>query len=206
MKGKRQAFFIALVLVVCGPVFASQIDNVRIRLVAAMEPIGLMNSLKVSYGFSPGLEVYMPIGNRLEMGLGFQWQVQRRLVSTSPTDGIPDDAWFSYKPLYLAARIHITRLEDVRLHAVLKAGFNFFEADTAFGEAWAAPLTDFTGGLYAGAGLGVSIALIQRAAWNWDFSMETGYSYHGATGTDGIRNRSLSYQVLVADLGFDWRF
>ena len=206
MERKKQVFLIAVILCVCSPIFASRTENVRIRLTAAMEPIGLMNSWKVSYGFSPGLEVYLPIGNRLEMGLGFQWQVQRRLVSTSPTDGIPDDAWFSFKPLYLAARIHITSLDSVQLHALLKAGFNFFNADDGFGQAWTVPLSDFSGGLYAGAGLGVNIALIERTAWSWDFSMETGYSYHGATGNNGTTDRNLSYQALNANLGFDWRF
>lgn len=206
MTRKKLAFLLIAALAVCSPVFASSSPRLRIRLIAAMEPIGLMNTWKVSYGFSPGLELYLPLGNRLEMGLGFQWQVQRRLISTSPTDGIPDDAWFSYKPLYVSARIHITRLEDVQVHALLKAGFNFFQADKAFGEAWAIPLTDFSGGVYAGAGLGVNIVLVRREAWDWNFSMETGYAYHGATGNNGTKNHSLSYQAMVAVLGFDWRF
>lgn len=168
---------------------------------AAMEPIGRLNDSFVSYGFSPGIEVTYMLSDKIELGVGGAYQLPRRIAP---------DAFFSYYPVYAVFRYGFQRTGIVELYGLLKAGYAFFRATDAFGAEWPAPgpLTDYRGGFYGGLAIGIAIRTVERSGWGLDFSMETGYSFSGATGTNasGTYAVQLSYQALMANFSLDWRF
>lgn len=209
-------FLIAAVLIM-GAVLplSAKANHVRIRTIAGMEPIGLLtangysggdNTWSTGYGFTPGLEAYYMLHSRIEIGTGFQWQLNRGVFR----EGGSDDEKFSFIPIYVTARFDITEMEGFTTYAMLKLGYSFFQSTQAFRDIWTSEpggaLTDTGGGVYASAALGISLNLTEHSKWGLDFSMDVGYAYQGATGKNISRSYPLSYQAMAVDLALDWRF
>lgn len=205
----------ALILLGATLPLSAKADHVRIRTIAGMEPIGMFtangygsgdNTWSSGYGFTPGLEVYYMLHSRIEIGAGFQWQLKRKVFR----EGGSEDERFSFIPIYVTARFDITEVDNFTTYAMVKLGYAVFQNTQAFRNIWASEpggaLTDTGGGIFASAGLGVALGLLERSSWGLDFSMDVGYSYQSATGKNNSRDYPLSYQAMTVDLALDWRF
>ena len=205
------------VFLVSAPLFAAP-DHIGIRTLGGMEPIGRLSAsgmdlsggdlvMDTGYGFSTGLEIYVPLGERVEVGGGFRWQAMRPVYRS----GGDSDGKFGYLPVYAAGRVVFMELDDFSLYGLAKAGYGFFRTASAFNEILDAgdggPIVSVSGGLYLTAGMGVKYALKDRPKWGLDLSVDAGYSFHGARGeaADGDTHR-FHYQTMTADFGMDWRF
>jgi hypothetical protein len=195
------------------PLYA-QADHVRIRTIAGMEPIGRLtasgysgggeSSWGTTYGFSPGLEVNVLLGDRVEVGAGAMYQVSRRVLRDS---GESDES-FSFIPVYIDARVILTMMEIIDTYFQLNLGYSLFQASQGFKDIWSGSsggsLTSTTGGIYVGGVLGATLNLEDNSKWGLDFSMDVGYGYHGATGKNSSGSHPISYQVFSTNIALDW--
>lgn len=210
----RQLFAIFLIT---GAAFSlsARTESVRIRTIAGMEPIGLFtvtgfsgggrSSWSTGYGFTPGLEVYYILNQRIEVGAGFKWQLNRRVFR----DGGGSDETFSFIPIYITARFDLTEVDRFSTYALLKLGYAVFQTSEEFRDIWSTDggaLTSTGGGIYAAAALGVMLNIKERPKWGLDLSMDIGYAFQSATGTNPGKSYPISYQTMSVDLALDWRF
>ena len=206
-------FFIAALV----PLHASP-EHLVVRTFGGMEPLGRLTAsgmgslgadltMDTGYGFSPGLELYFHLGERVEIGAGCRWQLLRRVYRS----GGDSDEQFGFIPVYIAARVFITEMDDFRLYGTAKAGYSFFRTTSAFNGILEAsdggPVQSVSGGIYAAAGIGINYTIKERPKWGLDFSTDAAYAFYGARGTDtnGDTYR-FPYQALTVDFGLDWRF
>ena len=210
----RRIFAIFLIAGAALPLSAQE-KHVRIRTIAGMEPIGLLtingisgddNSWSTGYGFTPGLEIYYILNDRIEVGAGFKWQLNRRVFR----EGGSKDETFSFVPIYITTRFDLTNVERFTTYALLKLGYAVFRNSQEFREIWftepGSTLTSTGGGIYAAAALGADINIKERPGWGLDYSMDVGYAYLSASGSNASRTYPISYQSMSVDLALDWRF
>ena len=195
---------------------SARADNIRIRTIAGMEPIGLFSvtgfggggrsSWSTGYGFTPGLEIYYILNERIEIGVGFKWQLNRRVFRS----GGSSDETFSFLPIYVTTKIDLTEVDGFSTYALLKLGYSFFQNSEEFRDIWSSEaggaLTSTKGGIYAAAALGVMLNIKERPKWGLDLSMDAGYAFQSATGTNPVKSYPISYQAMSVDLALDWRF
>jgi len=194
---------------------SAQANHFRIRTIAGMEPIGLLSitglnssdksSWSTGYGFTPGLEFYYIMNSRIEVGAGFKWQLNRMVFR----EGGNSDETFSFIPIYISARINISRIENFSTYALIKLGYALFMNSQAFRDIWdssGGTLDSTGGGIYAAGSLGVLLNLTERSKWGLDLSMDVGYAFQSATGTNTSRTYPISYQAMSVDMALDWRF
>ncbi len=193
---------------------SAQTENVRIRTIAGMEPIGLLSvtgfsgggrsSWSTGYGFTPGLEIYYILNERIEVGAGFKWQLNRRVFS----DGGSSDETFSFIPIYITTRIDLTEIDGFSSYVLVKLGYAVFRNSQAFRDIWISDggaLTSTGGGIYAAGALGVMLNIHERPKWGLDFSMDVGYAFQSATATNPVKSYPMSYQAMSVDFALDWR-
>ena len=194
---------------------SAQADHVRIRTIAGMEPIGILsvtglngggkNSWSTGYGFTPGLEIYYIMNDRIEVGAGFKWQLNRRVFR----DGGSSDEIFSFIPIYIAARIGLSEIENFSTYFLVKLGYAAFQSSQGFRDIWISEggaLSSTSGGIYAAGSLGVLLNLTERSKWGLDLSMDVGYAFQSATATNSFRSYPISYQAMSVDTALGWRF
>ncbi|MCK5735269.1 MAG: hypothetical protein KAH21_02280 [Spirochaetaceae bacterium] len=195
---------------------SAQANHVRIRTLAGMEPIGMLSvtgfagggrsSWSTGYGFTPGLEVYYILNSRIEVGAGFKWQLNRRVFR----DGGSVDETFSFIPIYITTRIGLTEINRFSTYALIKLGYAVFQNSQAFRDIWISEaggeLSSTSGGIYAGVSLGVLLNLKERTKWGLDLSMDVGYAFQSASGTNASRTYPISYQAMSVDMALEWRF
>lgn len=215
----RKAVLIASMffIVAFRPLYAAP-NHCAVRIFGGMEPIGRLSAsgmgpsggnlnMETSYGFSPGLEVFFPLGEKVEIGTGCRLQILRRVYRS----GGSSDEQFGFLPIYVAARIYFADMEAFRLYGIAKIGYNFFRTNSAFNSILDAgdggPIESVSGGIYAAGGMGIIYTFKDRPKWGLDFSMDATYGFYRAKGTDmnGDTHR-FPYQALSVDLGLDWRF
>ena len=215
-RGKLYPGVIVLILLtVAAGIAQAGSENLRIRVLAGMEPLGRMTlvgvgrgggdlSLGAAYGFSPGLEALWIFNKRIELGLGFQWGLPRRVFRGG---GDAEDS-FSFIPIYAAARINLTRLENARLYLGLRIGYALLITSPAFRRIPDKPFTSSSGpgGLFAAAVLGVSLTLKERPKWGLDLSAELGYAYRRAVFESDSRGLPVHFQSMTVNLALGWRF
>lgn len=195
---------------------SAQANHIRIRTIAGMEPIGLLsitglnsggkNSWSTGYGFAPGLEIYYIINDRIEVGPGFKWQLNRRVFR----DGGSSDETFSFIPIYIAARIGLSEIDNFSTYALIKLGYAFFHSSQDFKDIWLSEpggaLTSTGGGIYAAGSLGVLLNLTEHSKWGLDLSMDAGYAFQSSAATNTARTYPISYQAMSVDMALGWRF
>ncbi|GEM_PF-831538 len=195
---------------------SAQADHVRIRTIAGMEPIGLLSvtglnsggrsSWSTGYGFTPGVEIYYILNDRIEVGAGFKWQLNRRVFR----DGGSSDETFSFIPIYIAARISLSEIENFSTYLQVKLGYTAFQSSQGFRDIWLSEpggaLSSTGGGIYAAGSLGVLLNLTERSKWGLDLSMDVGYAFQSATATNPVRSYPISYQDMSVDTALGWRF
>ncbi len=194
---------------------SARADHIRIRTIAGMEPIGLLSvtglnsggrsSWSTGYRFTPGLEIYYIMNDRIEIGTGFKWQLNRRVFR----DGGSSDETFSFIPIYITARIGLSEIDNFSTYALIKLGYAVFQSSQDFRDIWISEgeaLSSTAGGIYAAGALGVLLNLTERSKWGLDLSMDVGYAFQNATGTNPVRSYPISYQTMSVDMALDWRF
>ncbi len=194
---------------------SAQADHLRIRTIAGMEPIGVLsitglnggdkNSWSTGYGFTPGLEIYYIMNDRIEVGAGFKWQLNRRVFRDSGSS----DETFSFIPIYIAARIGLSEIDNFSTYLLVKLGYAAFQSSQDFKDIWISEggaLSSTSGGIYAAGSLGVLLNLTERSKWGLDLSMDVGYAFQNATGTNPVRSYPISYQAMSVDMALGWRF
>lgn len=214
---KTTVFFTLLSLLSAIPAF-SDTHSVRVRTFASMEPYGRMSvenwlspgqieRWNAAYGFTPGIEVYAALGEKVELGAGFRYQVARRVLRGGSA---ADDEKFSYLPVYAAGRFDILDTDGLDMYGIVRLGYSFLTGNQSFMDIWiddAGALTDLGGGFYAGASLGVILNMLEKQGWGLDWSMDAGYSYHGGSGRNsGGKGYRIAYSTLSVDFSLDWRF
>jgi hypothetical protein len=208
---------IALMLFLTVLPLAATPDRIRVRTVVGMEPIGRLTvnnlpgggktSWSTGYGISPGIELYAVLGTGVEVGAGVMWQTERRVFR----DGGDAGERFSFVPMYMTARVRLTEVDGFSSVLQVKLGYSVFLNDTGFreiwlDESWGGALTSTSGGLYASASLGAMLNLAEKAGWGLDLSMDVGYSFQSASGTNSFGNFPISYQAMATNIALDWRF
>lgn len=207
---------IFLVLIIQLPL-AAQADHVRIRTFIGMEPYGRISSRhwgsenatevwNASYGFLPGIETYWMMNDRVEIGAGFQWMFSRRVFR----DGGVDGETFSLIPIYAATRINLMEVKGIDTYAAVRLGYTLFRESAEFRDIWSTEpggaLTSTTGGMYGSAAIGVKMNIFELPSAGLDFSMDAGYAFYGASGTNSTgKVFPLSYQAMLVDFALDWR-
>jgi len=184
--------------------------DLRIRTIGGMEPIGTLSikgassrkPLSTSYGLSPGFEVYYILNDLFELGVGFQWQLSRKVLSEN------NPGSFGSIPIYSTTRIKLAAVENFSTYALLKLGYNIFNSDNAFRRIWnSEPGGSFDstkGGLYGMAALGVSTSVKEAPRWNLDFSMDVGYIFQRFIGSNSKKSYPLVYHEMSVHISLDW--
>jgi len=212
---RLKLIFILLLLFGASIPLSAQADHVRIRTIAGMEPIGILsitglnsggkNSWSTGYGFTPGLEIYYIMNDRIEVGAGFKWQLNRRVFRDSGSS----DETFSFIPIYIAARIGLSEIDNFSTYLLVKLGYAAFQSSQDFKDIWISEggaLSSTSGGIYAAGSLGVLLNLTERSKWGLDLSMDVGYAFQNATGTNPVKSYPISYQAMSVDMALGWRF
>ncbi len=209
MKRTFFAVFFIIVSIFTAIPALSATDNVRVRTFFAMEPYGRMSVTNwgapdavvlwnATYGFTPGLEIYGVLSERVELGAGFRYQIGRRVLRS----GGSDDEKFSYIPIYVAGRFDIVESYGINMYGIVKLGYSILTGNQAFHDIWMDEPSDgnsldsTAGGFYAGGALGVVFTILQRENWGLDWSMDAGYAFHGGSGrkTSSGKGYKINYQ------------
>ncbi|MCK5248744.1 MAG: hypothetical protein KAJ98_02205, partial [Spirochaetaceae bacterium] len=106
-------------------------------------------------------------------------------------------------------RFDLTEVDRFSTYALLKLGYAVFQTSEEFRDIWSTDggaLTSTGGGIYAAAALGVMLNIKERPKWGLDLSMDIGYAFQSATGTNPGKSYPISYQTMSVDLALDWRF
>jgi len=214
MSKKTILIFFPLLFLLFSSVSAfAVIPKIRIRTIAGMEPVSLMSvknwensssRWNCAYGFTPGIEVFYIFSKNIEAGIGFKYQLNRKVLK----DGSSDNGSFSYMPLFAAVRFSLSEDKTLKPYLLIKVGYNFFNTDSSFREEWSSqsggPLTSVYGGLYGAASLGISIRITDRPGWILRYTMDAGYSFHGGGGSNSMQSYPINYQAMSADFSLDW--
>ena len=165
MNQATKKLFAVLVFTLGTMSVGAQAKHVRIRLFAAMDPIGQLTGMGMGpssgdlrassgYGFAPGVEAFWLFGQMVEAGVGFQWQIPRQVYRSNGGSG----EFFNFVPLYGVVRIKLDTLKSFKLFLTAKVGYTFFIDSPGFQNILSidsgGPLVSSGGGLYAAWGFG----------------------------------------------------
>ena len=191
--------------------------GLRLRTFVGMEPYGRMSSTgwgatdkretwNVGYGISPGFELLLSLSRNTELGAGVRYQMNRRVFR----DGGDTDERFGFIPLYVVGRFEMMDSGGINLYGTIRLGYALFLTSREYRDIYiddAGALTDSSGGVYAGGSMGAVFNLVDRSGWKLDYSMDAGYSFHGASGRNASdKGYQINYQALSVDFALDWRF
>jgi hypothetical protein len=214
MSNKTGLIYFSLIIFMFSSVSLNAVvPKIRIRTIAGMEPVSLMSvknwentssRWNCAYGFTPGIEVFYIFSKNIEAGIGFKYQLKRKVLK----DGSSENGSFSYMPLFAAVRFSLSEDKTLKPYLLLKIGYNFFNTDSSFREEWSSQsggsLTSVYGGLYGSASLGISVRITDRPGWILHYTMDAGYSFHGAGGSNTVQSYPINYQTMTVDFSLDW--